>query len=390
MISLLAVLSCESRKDFKLSIKNTQVYATGGQFTISVESPRERYFQGKIIIDGTEVQEFQLSSSPIPKPSVIQFGIKDILDTNAIDSMIANNTLEANVTLFNYEKQIKLDTTIQFDFITPPIIYDLKVIEPTQFRVDKYSYNKKDFIKNLIYNGGHGVYNPNSRLLTTIFNDTSKYIKVSLTIDSAYDKAVIVRWPNPKNRSSNKYGDFQTVLKKYSESYQNIKDNKREMKGKYLVERELQLRYSGMLDYYLILFKNKDEYSFIKLFETIVDDVKPIHSISDSFSGDPRFEGSVYLTTKHFEGYSPYRVPFVGTVYGDVDKVYLEGIPINFNTGEEFYFKRSLNLDFGYNRLELKIIDKRGNVTKGFIPITMERVKDEKFKIENNIDINNN
>lgn len=157
------------------------------------------------------------------------------------------------------------------------------------------------------------------------------------------------------------------------------------------IERDVRMRYSGLNDIFLISFKSKNEFVIIKLFETAVDNIKPVFSnYSRVFTGDPQLEGHVFLRTEEFFGYSPYRVPFTGAVYGDIKQVFVEGVPIQFTPGEDIYIKRTLALDNGYNRINVTVIDKRGNRTKGFIEVTMERMTDESVKIENNIDIDNN
>ena len=88
------------------------------------------------------------------------------------------------------------------------------------------------------------------------------------------------------------------------------------------------------------------------------------------------------LERKDFYGYNPFKIPFVGQATGDIDKIYVNNKQVNFKLDEQIYFKQRIYLDGGYNRVPVKIIDKRGNITKSFIPITIEQTY-------NNIDIDN-
>jgi hypothetical protein len=106
------------------------------------------------------------------------------------------------------------------------------------------------------------------------------------------------------------------------------------------------------------------------------------------FSKDS-YKGSVILDTKDFQGWNPYNIPFVGHVYGDVSELYVNNIKKEFEIGKEVYFKQRLNLDLGYNRVPIKIIDKRGNITESFIEISMERIKNKEIEIDNDIYIDN-
>jgi hypothetical protein len=79
-------------------------------------------------------------------------------------------------------------------------------------------------------------------------------------------------------------------------------------------------------------------------------------------------QGMVYLTEKQFSGNS---VPFVGYVTGNIKSIYVNKKKINFKKDEEFFFRQDIELHVGYNRIPIKIINERDEVTSKFIEINM-------------------
>src|SRR5690606_37025399 len=104
-------------------------------------------------------------------------------------------------------------------------------------------------------NGGHILNNPKSKLLATMFTDTTQTVKVSLEIDSTYDKTIIARWPSTKNRMYN-YSDIQSVIIESAKEYESIESDSKNNR----VERDVKMRYSGLNDIFLISFNSKDEF----------------------------------------------------------------------------------------------------------------------------------
>lgn len=150
---------------------------------------------------------------------------------------------------------------------------------------------------------------------------------------------------------------------------------------------------------------NENGESYIQnLGKLIIDNVAPTFSRINNFGSfvtysvtenTPKYKhddytGSVTLTTKKFQGWSPFKVPFVGQVYGDVKELYVNGLKRKFKIGEELYFKQKIYLDTGYNRIPIKIVDKRGNVAVSYIEVTLSNIKDSEININNEINIDNN
>lgn len=386
VILIVSLFSCESAKDYTAKVANASISPTGGAFEISLEGKSRRHFEGRIIVDGTEVNTFEVASSPYPEFYQVTFDIKKIVDLAAFDTLISFNNLPVKIVLLNKAREIRIDTIINFPFRRPPVVTSFRIIEPEQLRGVVNLFSEADFIRNLVRNGGHVIDNPKTKLLPTIFTDTTQTVKVSLEIDSTYHKTVIGRWPSIKNRFYNR-PDIESVMIESAKRYESIENESR----KNIVEKSVKMRFSGLNDIFLISFRNRDEFVIIKLFEAAVDNIGPVFSdYSRSFDGDPEIEGHVFLRSEKFYGYNPYRVPFTGFVHGDIKQILIEGVPIQFTVGEDIYAKRTLDLDNGYNRVDVTVIDKRGNRTKGFIEITIERMTDEQVKIENNIDIDNN
>jgi hypothetical protein len=312
-------------------------------------------------------------------------------DDSFITRVCKTERCHIRVKILNNSKHIKFDTLISFNFATPPVVKNISIRNPATLKSDINLFNdKNDFVRKLLKSNKIGIYH-DTPVYEKIFLDTPSAIFVKVMVDSAYEKSIIARWPNPKNKDYEHLPKIDDLL---SNPYilLKIKSRPSEMfieKEKYLIADTVSIPYTGETDIFLVNYSNSSIF-YTKLFSVIVDNKKPVftNAVNGFFTGDERYEGQVFLTMKDFYGYSPYRIPFEGTIYGDIKKLFVNGDEVRFTRGD-LYFKKSIHLDGGYNRIPIKIIDKNGNTEHFFIPVTIERMDEDNIVIENNIDIEN-
>jgi hypothetical protein len=90
-----------------------------------------------------------------------------------------------------------------------------------------------------------------------------------------------------------------------------------------------------------------------------------------------RYEGKVCIAAKEFQGQSPYNIPFVATIFGEISELYIDNIKIKFNGEGEIFFRQKIPLEFGYNRIPVKVVGKSGRITESFIEQTIENIPDK-------------
>ena len=94
-----------------------------------------------------------------------------------------------------------------------------------------------------------------------------------------------------------------------------------------------------------------------------------------------RYEGKICITFKHFQGYSPYNIPFVATIFGDITELYVDNKKIKFDGEGEIFFRQKIALEHGYNRVSVKAVGKSGDVTEGYVEISVNDIPD-KIEVE--------
>src|ERR1035437_3147502 len=107
------------------------------------------------------------------------------------------------------------------------------------------------------------------------------------------------------------------------------------------------------------------------IFKHIQEDGKDLIEDENGF----KREGIIYITYKDFYGSNPYKIPFVTTVCGYISHLYLNDKEIKFKEGEETFFRQSINLENGYNRIPIKVITRSGKEYSDYIEITIENMK---------------
>jgi len=92
----------------------------------------------------------------------------------------------------------------------------------------------------------------------------------------------------------------------------------------------------------------------------------------------PVIEGSLILTTGHFQGYGYYKIPFTATFKGDVKSVKIDGHLYDLSDKKSPYcFSHSMSLQTGDNNIEIVVTDIRGNERLFYHSITMSTIKDD-------------
>jgi hypothetical protein len=85
--------------------------------------------------------------------------------------------------------------------------------------------------------------------------------------------------------------------------------------------------------------------------------------------------GAVYLTIKDFRGYGLSNIPFVGSVQGNIQSLFVDGKQFKFKSfflsHEDLYFRKDVYLRSGYNRIPIKVINNKGKVLETYLEITM-------------------
>jgi len=90
-----------------------------------------------------------------------------------------------------------------------------------------------------------------------------------------------------------------------------------------------------------------------------------------------RYEGKVCITNKDFQGSSPYNIPFVATILGNVSELYVNNKRIKFDGPGEIFFRLKIALEMGYNRVPVQAIGKSGEATESFVEININETSDK-------------
>jgi hypothetical protein len=152
----------------------------------------------------------------------------------------------------------------------------------------------------------------------------------------------------------------------------------------FVLEDEINAEYEGLVGLFVININKDGLYSYQEVANFIVDDTAPEFENREygTFRGDDRYEGLVCLSTENFYGFNPYKVPFIGQVYGDIKEIFVDGKRIPFTVGNDLYFKKSIYLDGGYNRISIKLVDLRGNSAEYFIPVSIKSLDINEINID--------
>lgn len=406
---------CKNYSDQKIQVKEQEfVDLFSPSIDMCITGKEEVTFSVKLSIENVLIDTFTVKSTVNKSFKKIKFNFSKLKEELPLFSykLITTSKVQLGLAAINKENKISIDTTISLNIKLPPIS-SIASVDGTNFSTTSSEKLKKteQKIRESISIGLNKDIKSAAILadmLTTkslhptiqiddffmpVLKPTDK-IKIKILTDTVYQFSIIGRYPSKDNKVYNEVGIDKMIRETMTNDIQKIKTDwhgKREGKM-FVLEGEIEATYNGLVGLYVINIDKNGSYYYYEVGNFLVDETEPkFHNDRWlPFFGDARYEGLVCLTTEHFYGYNPYSVPFVGIVYGDVKELYVDGKRVSFKVGEEVYFKKSVYLDGGYNRVSVRVVDSKGNSGNYFIPITIESLDKNEINIDNNINIENN
>ncbi|MEC3966793.1 hypothetical protein [Flagellimonas halotolerans] len=414
VILVILLSSCNDYSDHKIIVDKSNLHGVLDtvEIEVGVQGSQKLNYDIEIRYNGEFLAKDSVTSNskPIFKKVKIDFGkLKEkTIDFSA--DLVKQGNIKLDFVLSNERKKIVIDSSIPMAFRLPPISQPLSIsfgegtadlISPLQKQIievrkkfPKYedrTIHRIAFLSEVLRLNQKGLHLLNRvKSLKPVRKQFE--INLNLTTDTIFKHTIIGRYPAINN--SHYIGvDIEKIISDYVETrLDSIKSDWAGNKdgGGYFINYNSSSDYVGLIGIYLININQFGEYTFQQIASFISDTAPPRFSNSKYCSepNNPDYEGIVCLYTEKFFGWSPFKVPFVGRAYGDIKSIYIDNKKVDFKIGEEIYFKKSVYLDGGYNRVPIKLIDGSGNVTESFIPITMEDMGDN--NINNNISIDNN
>jgi hypothetical protein len=417
IIALVIILlySCKSYSDQKIQIRNQEVIDPfSAALDICITGKDELSYLVKLSYDDLLLDTLTLMSGLDKSFAKVQFDFSTLKEELPLLAyrIVINPQIGLHLSAASKKKKIVLDTTVFLKIRIPPIsvastIYGDNFSTTTLDKTKKYEQKIKenfadgdeDDIKRaailtdmILTKSLHPTVRINERSVP-ILRATDK-VKIKILTDTIYEYTVVGRYPSKKNKD---YSDVD-MDKQIKETIKNdLAELKSDWQGvkigdRYVLEDEVEATYSGLVGLYVINIDKHGLYSYHEVANYLVDESAPMFNNYryGRFNGDERFEGLLCLSTEHFYGFNPYKVPFTGRVYGDIKEIYVDGKKIPFAVGADLYFKKSIYLDGGYNRITVKLIDSKGNSAEYYIPITIESLDKSEINIDNDINIENN
>ena len=87
--------------------------------------------------------------------------------------------------------------------------------------------------------------------------------------------------------------------------------------------------------------------------------------------GDSVDRNRVCIDYKDFSGFSPYDIPFVGVAGENIKEIYVNNKKISIGKDGSIFFRQSVNLSMGYNRIPIRMMTRNGIKQEAFIEITI-------------------
>lgn len=290
--------------------------------------------------------------------------------------------LEVEVVFINESEKLKKEMKYSLKPNFPPI--------SNVHRIDGNSFEKiliefSDLKEKIVSRKSKFLEIQNRPKVSSISSNNDAML-IEIEVDTVYDKVIVGRFPVSNNAIYDDnsleeivIGEIQNPTNQLTSDFYKKADN-----GNYIIQDTISVEYTGNIGIYLINIDKDNDYFIQQVGVLKGDNSKPNFENRTwcSFDGDIDVQGEVCIDTKDFYGYNPYNVPFVGKAYGDISKIYIDEKPVNFKIGEEFFFKKRIYLDGGYNRIPVRIIDKNGNETESFIPVTMKDMNNPNIDID--------
>jgi hypothetical protein len=375
ILSVLSLTSCKDYSDLHLIGKNDKIDIIKSVIDVAlvgseqIDGTLEIKFKEETIGQGEITSHFDVEFKEIE----IDFSKIESETNSIISSIKGDNEIELILLFINEKEKIKLEKKISLKTVIPPVS---NVFEIKGEKFEKNHNSSEALISEIIKNKSRILEFSNQTYSLNVLQKSDE-IKIKLSVDTVYNKSFIWRYPVKTNNFYSNLDIEKNLLEDINNNDANLKTEYTGeiVNGNYIISDEYKVGdEKGEIGLYLINIDDSENYFIQQIGSYLTDGVSPNFSNSSycSFNGNPKIEGQVCLDTKHFYGYNPYNVPFVGRAYGDVSKIIVDNMNVKFEIGKEIYFKKRIYLDGGYNRVPVKIIDKNGNITESYISITIE------------------
>lgn len=413
-LTIILLCSCKSYSDQRFQIRNQEsIDPFSPSLDICITGKDELTYLVKLSYDNLLIDTLTLKSTLDKSFTKAKFNFSKLKEELPLLAyrLITNPQINLNLSAINKRNKFILDTTISLIIRIPPISF-VSTVEGNNFStttLDKskeyekkireiFSDGNEDNIKRaailtdmIVTKTLHPTVTIDERTLP-ILKATDK-IKIKILTDTVYEYTVIGRYPSKNNKDYSDVDLDKQIKETMTNDLTQIKSDWHGNKigNQYVLEDEIEATYSGLVGLYVINIDKNGSYSYYEVANYIVDETAPMFNNYKygTFKGDERYEGLLCLSTEHFYGFNPYKVPFIGQVYGDIKEIYVDGKRIPFSVGTDLYFKKSIYLDGGYNRITVKLIDSKGNSAEYFIPVTIESLDKNEINIDNDINIEN-
>lgn len=415
LLGIVFLFSCKNYNDHTIQVREQEfldLFSPSINFCIT--GKEEINYSVKLFHNNLLLDTFSINSTLGESFKKFKFDFSKLKANLPLVSykIITTSQIKLKLIAINNENKSRIDTTISFKVKLPPITC-VSSVEGINFtstfsnKIKKFENKirtsvslgiERDITRAAILTDMLNTKNPHPTVVIDDFSmpilKSTEKIKIKVLIDTVYPHTFISIFPSKNNK---KYSDVDLDQKIKEKIKRGLHKNKNDWFGKkegkmYVLEDVMTTTYDGLVGLFVINIDNDANYSYFEVGNFFVDKTAPNFTNVNwnSFNGDSRYEGLLWLENKHFYGYNPYSVPFVGMVYGDVKEIYVDGKKISFKVGEELYFRKYIYLDGGYNRVPIKIVDSKGNSANYFIPITIESLDKNEINIENEIQIENN
>ena len=397
-LSIFFITAC-NKSDYEIiAITQDENKIENTVIKLGINGPKELVFKTYFKYESMFFDSIQIKSSEIP---VINLKKLNLFTTNInflslADSIVSERPIKIEIIATNKIEDILIKKSVEILIKSPPIVIS-KITQsenflPTELILDVELNKSKSSLKTKILSEilrNHKYCPPikTSKYDIPIINEADSFT-IKLEVDKYYKKTFL--WHVPaitnnmySNHSIENY--IKDVIEKFNDTIHNTHIIKSDTSDLISVYRKAECYHSGLNSIYLVTIDDDNQYFYHEIGNFIVDDIPPsfINQRSYNFSGDERWEGLLCLVNEHFYGHSPHKVPFVGIAYGDIKEIYVNNKRVNFTIGKEIYFKQSLYLDNGYNRIPIRVIDHKGNNTEYYIPVTLTPMDENKIIIEN-------
>jgi hypothetical protein len=114
----------------------------------------------------------------------------------------------------------------------------------------------------------------------------------------------------------------------------------------------------------------KPHTNFDSIFENVIG-FKQDYTWNDFNLSEKIPKNSVCINYKKFAGQSPFDIPFVGQAGENIDAIIINGKKKIKIEGREVFFRAKIPLEFGYNRVPIKVINKNKEESEFYIEISV-------------------